>query len=1000
MRLKLIAATAAVVLLQLLPGLARADIARECPKGQAWDASRGACRKPVNKKFKKLKEYQKALDDVESRGDSPDPARGVKSLEGLCSKDKFASACTQLGLLYRNGSAGLTADPQKAADLYAKGCDLKDEEGCIGAYEIYAYGYINSTYDYKKATPFLETACNKLKSGLACRREAQLYDWGGGDIPSDKDKASKLYAQSFTMLQKDCDGGDGQSCSELGTMYRDGSGTSTDVKKAEDLFDKGCKNGAGLACYYQAGLYDPEAYYSYVQGRDALVDSTYAKSYALYDKACEKYDEFNSCYTAGKWLIDGKVKGDVRTVEKLAKRVCDQSPYSCNLYALLKDEGKLVAQDQAGALTLYEKACGASNSSACTTAADKYYSSYQYAKALTMYEKACELWDAASCTRAASWYWYGDPSDGIPQDQARAFTLYDEGCNRGDMSGCLSAAQLLVDGTDGTNNKNPAGAVNYYNYACGYGYGSACTALGDLYAAGSVTGTVDKVDAVTQYNSACFAYGTYDPYGCQKLVPLLKDGKDGVTKDLVTAGRAEAVLCKGGWSTDDCTQADSLMRQGNADQWTRDQAVYDIQSGCDIGMSTACVGLALMYRDGSFLVSKNPTEGFNRLQSACATGYSSEACYHLGECFEKGLGTAKDKDQARLNYQSACNAYITDACVAVARVAGDPDDFARLCDGQMAAGCVGAGAAYFGGVGVAWDVGKAYGYYEKGCTLATPPATDTGGTYGGYGGYDAYGYGYGAPWVADPAAAQSCASLAEMLEFGIGKDADAKKAYTLFQQSCDQGYTPACGEAARFLEKGEGGAAVDLDKADKQYASACDADSAEACRWYADFLASSKKGTPQKIAQLKQKAFSLAKDHAEASPYGMWLLGTFHRDGIATLKDPDKAVKLFVQACEANYPMGCLDAGRMYLAEPGSEGITPDKQVAALNLDKACAANVAEACALADKARGAGPNPITKTQKGCCDTGQGGFGAIVPGLIVLLLLYKRRKSGHIIQHHG
>jgi TPR repeat protein len=964
--MKLTTAAAAIAAVVIIAHAAPAfAVDRACPKGQAWDIKRGSCRK-LSGKGGPAKKYQEGLAHLEGRAKNPDTAKGLKLIGEACTK-KVAEACTQLGFVYLNGRGDITKDSQKAADFYLKACDLKDADGCVGEFEAHAYGYLG-TSDYAKGLPYLKKACNTLKNGRACRRLAQVYAWGGVGVEVDTVQSDKLYKLAFPMLEKDCDDDDGLSCSELGTMYRDGYGAPFDLAKSVKLFQKGCDKGAGAACYSLAQLYDPDSYYSYVQGREALIDRTYAKPYALYEKACTRYDNFDSCYTAGRWLSEGKVKGDLASVEKMAKRVCDLSAYSCILWASLKDEGKLVTQDRAGALELYVKACDASNSAACTTAADKYWQgqgvAYSITQALGLWEKACELWDAVSCTRAAQWYWYGDTYSGVPQDLAKAFTLFQSGCNRGDMDSCLWTGDLLTNGTDGTNVKKPKLAVDYYVYACNYGNGRACWLVGDLYATGAATDTKDPVSAASYYQQACFAYGSFEAQGCLKTVEVLRAGID-VPKDLITAGRAQAVICKNYGAVADCLLADQLLKEGGADQWVKEDVVYQIDSACTSGVENACVALALLYRGGGFMVAKNVTESTTRLQASCDR-FFMEACYRLGESYERGLGVSADAGQARLYFQKACDGYVPDACVAIARVAGDPKEavelFKRLCDQSVPAGCSGAAAAYASGGGVRWDVGTAFDLYTKGCDLNDAP---------------------------------SCAKVAEMLEVGIAKDVDLKKAYELYQKSCDAGYVGACGAAARFLEKGDGGVAVDVAKADKLYEQACEADAPDACRWYADFLKASKKGSSPKIAQLYGRALSLAKEQAKSSAYHQWLLGTFHLDGVATVKNPDAAVKLFVEACDANYPMGCLDAGRMYLGEPGYEGVPPDLAVAAVTLDKACSANVVIACTLADKARtGPTPGPVKKTAKGCCDSG-GGAGAAIPGVLVMLALIgsRRRRRG-------
>lgn len=948
-------------------------IERSCPAGQIWDANRGACRKAGG--GGKAKKYADAVAHIEGRGKKPDAKKGLAALEDLC-KGKHGEACTFLGYVHRNGRGGVKTDYPKALEHYEKGCNLEDWDGCIGAYEVHAWG-LTGTSSYAKGAAFLQKACDG-KHGRSCRLLAQAYDWGAADLLQDKDKAQKLYQAALPMLEKDCKDKDGKSCWQLGTMHRDGYGAAVDLTKAISLLEKGCAYGSGDACYDLAYTYDPDAYLSYVQGREKLINRD--KAFELYEKACNKYDHSYACYQAVMWLKDGKVQGDLGKLEPLAKRVCETSAYSCNVWAVLKDEGKGVAMDRAGALALYEKACVAGNSIACTTAADRYYAgdgaAYSVKQAITYWEKACELWDSKACSRAAEWHLWGDSYAGLQPDPARAMQMFELGCTRGAPDACMRAGDLELAGTEGSGVSDPKKAAEYYMTACNYSYSSACTLLGDLYADGRATGTPDLASAALYYEQSCQQYGYYyggysyaDMTGCRKAVDMKRTG-NGVAKDIHAAGVLQITVCRNWGSVDDCLLADKLLAEAAvADDYAKGDVFYRLDDGCrsdyaeDYPVETNCVALALMQRDGSYSIQKNPKESVRRLKESCDR-YNMEACFHLGAAYEKGLGEPKDLDQARVRYTMACDNGFREACVAMARVAGDPREavevFARLCKEEHAGACGGAANAYYFARGVDWNVTEALSLYDRGCTLGD---------------------------------AISCAMVGEMAQYGIGGEPDANKAYAQYQKACDAGNQPACGRAGWYIERGEGGASKDTAKAEPLYAAACEKGEApDACRWQADLLKAEKKGSASKIAQLYQRALSLAKAQSADSPYHLWLLGTFHRDGVATVKSPAAAAELFVKACEASHPLGCLDAGRLYL-EPGGPGLDANREVAAVHLDKACAASVAEACRLAETARtDPGPGVVGPQGKGCCDAGgEGAPGSALLTLAVALLIGGRRR---------
>jgi len=993
---------AATILILAAPAAAVPNVV--CPEGKVFDEGRGACRAVV-RKCAKVSEALGHVEAFEKDGDTKRADQGVKLLDKLCKKS-CREACSQLGLVYRDARANVTQDVQKSLDFYVEACRLKDDDGCIQAFEIHHNGQLGAgTMDSSKGLPYLEKACTKLASGRACHRLAQIYEWGGTNVLVDTARSTKLYDQAFPLLEHDCEDGDGQACATVGQIYQD---KKSDLKTAMARFKRGCDNHGAYACYYLAYLQDPEAYL-YAVGRDKIMDpaciatasynaqcgnyydddqdgksdypndpgcssatdndeadtvpppsplaaTCWAPSYKLYEKACTEYDHFDSCIKAGSWLADEKVVGDTSKVELMAKRVCKLSAYSCNLWAKLKDAGRLVAYDATGALDLYVKACDAGNGEACMTASERYLYSYSdTAKGLTLLEKACELYQSSACTRAAYEYQYGYYG---AQDLPKAFSLYQTACNRGDVDGCLSTGNMLLEGKyDGSLVPNAQEAAGYFENACTY-YGnvSACSTLGRLYEDGTIGGTPNLDLAVQYYESSCLAWESWDTSACAKVI---KFRSAGARKDLVAAARAQIVICKNYGSLDDCRLADKMLSDAGADVYTRSELRDRLEAACTgtYPIESACTALAVFLRDGSYAIAKDLAQANQILERSCER-YSAEACFHLGASYEK----SKDLDAARLYYTRACDNWFRDGCVAAARVLGDPREaleiFVRLCHAeQHPSACTSAATSYYAARGVTWDVGEAYRLFDRACELEDAAACDTMGT---------------------------------MWEHGVGQAPDVDRAYESYQRACSGGYVPACGRAGRFLELGTG-VTADAARAETYYVQACETgDAPDACRWLADLYQQTAKAKAPRIAQLYQRAFDLAKTQSANGAYQLWLLGTFHRDGVATMKSATEAAKLFVQACEAYLPLGCLEAGRMYLGKPGSEGLTADYALAKVQLDKACAANVVEACALAEQAL-LGPSAGAVQKHGCCQTGGGPAGSGAITVLVLLALTAGRK---------
>jgi TPR repeat protein len=145
-----------------------------------------------------------------------------------------------------------------------------------------------------------------------------------------------------------------------------------------------------------------------------------------------------------------------------------------------------------------------------------------------------------------------------------------------------------------------------------------------------------------------------------------------------------------------------------------------------------------------------------------------------------------------------------------------------------------------------------------------------------------------------------CLTLATL--YSKGKDADLKKAATMFKKACDAGKLPACAELARMYENGDGvkqdrGTALALRQ------KLCDGGDGKVC-------------------------YQLASD------------------------DPARAAAHFEQACTAGYPSGCYNGGLAY--GRGSQGAAKDMARAVALYQKGCDVGHMAACYNAGVALGEG----------------------------------------------
>lgn len=113
----------------------------------------------------------------------------------------FASGCTNLGYMYRDGQ-GVSQNYDRAIELYQQGCEGGSAGGCFGL--------------------------------------GHMYGTGKG-VSRDYDRAVELFKQS-------CDGGNASGCSSLGNYYRLGISVSQDTSLARKYLQQGCDGGYQWGC--------------------------------------------------------------------------------------------------------------------------------------------------------------------------------------------------------------------------------------------------------------------------------------------------------------------------------------------------------------------------------------------------------------------------------------------------------------------------------------------------------------------------------------------------------------------------------------------------------------------------------------------------------------------------------------------------------------------------------------------------------------------------------
>jgi TPR repeat protein len=108
-----------------------------------------------------------------------------------------------------------------------------------------------------------------------------------------------------------------------------------------------------------------------------------------------------------------------------------------------------------------------------------------------------------------------------------------------------------------------------------------------------------------------------------------------------------------------CMTIGNLYELGPQKDLPRALAVYKL--GCDGGDKGACMNVGRMLLDGVGTAA-DVAKGTSILTNACEEMKNAEACYLLGERYDKGPGVEKDPGKAKDFYGKACDNHFTNGC--------------------------------------------------------------------------------------------------------------------------------------------------------------------------------------------------------------------------------------------------------------------------------------------------------------------------------------------------
>jgi hypothetical protein len=145
------------------------------------------------------------------------------------------SACMMLGVASYQGRM-IPPNPAESARDFAHACELGVTKACTGLVQLVAESHGDP----------LQKACDG-GDGESCFLLGSLYHAGNG--------VRQDYSRAFELFRRSCAVGWFRGCGGLGECYRAGQGTAVDNAQAIENFDKACRSGIAASCFAAAQMY-------------------------------------------------------------------------------------------------------------------------------------------------------------------------------------------------------------------------------------------------------------------------------------------------------------------------------------------------------------------------------------------------------------------------------------------------------------------------------------------------------------------------------------------------------------------------------------------------------------------------------------------------------------------------------------------------------------------------------------------------------------------------
>jgi len=593
-------------------------------------------------------------------------------------------------------------------------------------------------------------------------------------------------------------------------------------------------------------------------------------------------------------ILEGK-HGHKRAIPLLEESCRRGHGPACTQLGFVFKTGRHVGADPVRSLAHYSRGCELKDLPGCLGAAEHHAKalggSPNFDAALSFYQAACSLGSGSGCFRVAEAYQLGRGTKVDAQRAAAGFAkaaaILERECQADNGPSCHLLGLALRDGR-GTK-RNPSRAFVMFARGCESGSGDACYEKGVSLRDGAGT-TRDGLESQRVFEDACARYDSGD--ACFAAGQLLAShGVDADEKKILEALGSRACDL----DHKHCLLMARLIDTGVVTSPSPNRSLELANMACDHGNGLACFDAAIKFIEGSERIHDVP-RGIERMQRSCSLDYAV-ACEQLAVYAEDGTNVAHDEARAHTLRAQACILGYGPSCTIGGQMAmegrglqkgkSDPTKalaYFRLgCEVGEGEACVEAGHLFLPR-NDAKSIAEAESFYREACSK-------------------------------DYAA--GCVAVGQLFLEGRGRKTDRNRARRWFLEACIHGDEAPCSWAISLAPAGGD------PEVGKTLERACELESPNegACLALARELT---RGSVL-VEQDERRAFRLIEPSCRERGYhpACIFLADLYRDGLGTIRAPDKALSLLVELCQKDVPTACTKLAHSYLADGSYRAALP-----------------------------------------------------------------------------